>query len=122
MPAESISQLQKDLASAHEIGICRKLNEYSRLVDSLKGTIKIRKDAKKAFTDSISVKKERYKQYNSALESGADAYKVSTKLEAYNEAKTKMLQNREVHVSISKNLIKDFHRYMISCSQFVPSL
>ena len=120
--AENTSELQRDLASAHEIEICRALDEYSRLLLAIKKTIKIRKDAKKTFTDSIAVKAERYQQYNNAMESFADTRKIAAKLEAYNEAKSVMLENRKMHISISKNLISDYHRQVSVCDRSVLSL
>ena len=109
--AESTSQLQKDLGHAHEVEICRTLNEYSRLLLSIKRTLKIRKEAKKIFTDAIAVKMERYQQYNHAMETFADSNKIATKLQAYTEAKQVMLEHRQAHITISKNLITDFHRW-----------
>jgi hypothetical protein len=103
----------KDLASAHEIEVCRIINEYCRLLSAIKKAIGIRKDAKKRFTESIAVKLEKYRQYNCAMEAFASTDKIAKKLDAYNDAKRDMLENRQVHLQISKNLIHDFHRYVL---------
>lgn len=114
--AQNSSDLLKDLAMAHEIEVCRTVNEYCRMLAAIKKTIKTRNDAKRTFTESIAVKLERYQQYNQAMESYAGTEKITAKLEAYNEAKRNMLDNRQVHIQISKNLIADFHRYVVTCT------
>ena len=109
-PAENTSELQRDLAAAHEVGICRRLEEYCRLLGAVKTTMRARREAKRTFTTSIAVKTERYRQYNNAMEAFADTGKIADKLEAYSEAKRVMLENRQAHIAMSKNLISDFHR------------